>query len=104
VIANSTSKIDGDRKMKGQKTGGRQSGTRNKLTGDVKEIIVEALQKAGGVEYLAEQADKNPVAFMTLVGKVLPLAVASEARSEPMPPATMLSREQLMAIASQGIK
>jgi hypothetical protein len=90
--------------MKGQKTGGRQSGTRNKITGNVKEIIVEALEKAGGVDYLADQAGKNPVAFMTLVGKVLPLAVSSEPKVDSALQVTQLSREQLMAIASQGMK
>jgi hypothetical protein len=33
------------------------------------------LDGAGGVEYLEQQADKTPVAFMTLVGKVLPMQV-----------------------------
>lgn len=34
------------------KTGGRQKGTPNKLTADVKAMILEALDKAGGVKYL----------------------------------------------------
>jgi len=33
------------------------------------------LGDAGGIEYLVKQADENPTAFMTLVGKVLPLDV-----------------------------
>jgi hypothetical protein len=41
----------------------------------LKDLILAALDKAGGEEYLVEQAHKNPGAFMTLVGKVLPLAV-----------------------------
>jgi hypothetical protein len=41
----------------------------------LKDMILAALDKAGGEEYLVEQAHKNPGAFMTLVGKVLPLAV-----------------------------
>ena len=39
-------------------------------------MILEALDNAGGVAYLAEQSEKNPTAFLTLVGKVLPLQVA----------------------------
>ena len=39
-------------------------------------MIERALQKAGGVEYLARQAEQNPVAFMGLVGRVLPLQLA----------------------------
>lgn len=57
----------------GERRGGRKKGVPNKLTGAVKDMILQALDTAGGVKYLVEQADKNPVAFMGLVGKVLPL-------------------------------
>lgn len=60
------------------KTGGRLKGTPNKLTADLKSMILGALSDAGGQKYLAEQADKNPAAFMTLIGKVLPLQVTGE--------------------------
>lgn len=64
---------------KGQpKTGGRTKGRPNKLTADVKGMILAALDKAGGVDYLLEQSQKNPAAFMTLVGKVLPTTLASD--------------------------
>lgn len=58
------------------KTGGRQKGTPNKTTGDVKAMILDALNGAGGAAYLQRQAEDNPAAFMTLVGKVLPLQVS----------------------------
>ena len=54
---------------------GRVAGVPNKLTRDVKEMILQALDGAGGAEYLRKQALDNPGAFMTLVGKVLPLQV-----------------------------
>lgn len=60
------------------KTGGRAKGTTNKLTADVKAMVLEALDKAGGVAYLLKQAQTNPNAFMTLVGKVLPLTLAGD--------------------------
>lgn len=63
---------------KGQKTGGRKAGTPNKMTRELKEMILEALDKAGGIEYLVKQADEKPVAFLGLVGKVLPLQVSGE--------------------------
>ena len=60
-----------------RKTGGRQKGTPNKVTADVKNAILEAAHAAGGeggmVGYLTRQADENPTAFLTLIGKVLPL-------------------------------
>ena len=34
--------------------------------------ILAALDAAGGAEYLLRQTDENPVAFMTLLGKLLP--------------------------------
>ena len=64
---------------KGKKTGGgSRAGKPNKLTGQVKEMILEALDQAGGVAYLAEQATENPAAFLSLVGKVLPLQVTGD--------------------------
>ena len=60
------------------KTGGRQKGTTNKLTADVKAMVLEALDQAGGVSYLLTQAQSNPNAFLTLVGKVLPMTVAGD--------------------------
>ena len=57
---------------RGHKTGGRQKGTPNKLTKDLRELVRAALDAAGGEHYLIEQARENPAAFMTLVGKCLP--------------------------------
>lgn len=57
---------------------GRPKGVPNKLTADVKAMILEALENAGGAEYLTAQAALNPSAFMTLVGKVLPMTVAGD--------------------------
>ena len=39
-------------------------------------MVEKALHKAGGVDYLARQAEQNPVAFLGLVGRVLPLQLA----------------------------
>lgn len=64
---------------KGQpKLGGRKKGTPNKVTGEVKAMILAALDRAGGADYLLRQSEDNPAAFMTLVGKVLPLQVAGD--------------------------
>ena len=41
-------------------------------------MIVAGLDKAGGLDYLVEQAHANPGAFMTLVGKILPTQVVGE--------------------------
>lgn len=55
---------------------GRPKGSPNKITADLKRAILEAAEAAGGeggtAGYLARQADENPAAFMSLLGKVLP--------------------------------
>lgn len=54
------------------KTGGRKKGVTNAVTKELKDMILGALDDAGGQTYLAQQAIDNPGAFMSLVGKVLP--------------------------------
>lgn len=61
----------------GNRGKGRKKGVPNKFTGQLKEMILQALHNKGGVEYLEAQAEDNPVAFMGLVGKVLPMTVAN---------------------------
>lgn len=58
---------------------GRKAGVPNKVNTELKQMILNALDKAGGEDYLTEQATTNPTAFMTLIGKVLPMAIAPEA-------------------------
>ena len=62
----------------GKKTGGRTKGTPNKVTGELKEMIMGALSDAGGQEYLKKQAGENPNAFLSLIGKVLPYQITGE--------------------------
>ncbi len=60
---------------KGIKTGGRQKGTPNKITRDLRADILEAYRRAGGVEYLETIAKLNPQLYCTLLAKVLPTQV-----------------------------
>lgn len=57
---------------------GRAKGVPNKNTAQLRDMILQALDDKGGAEYLARQADENPAAFMTLLGKVLPLQVGGQ--------------------------
>ena len=64
---------------KGTKPGpGRPKGMPNKATKELKEMILSALDGAGGVEYLVERANdpRTASAFIALVGKVLPMTIA----------------------------
>lgn len=54
---------------------GRPKGSKNKTPTLIREMVVEALDRAGGVEYLSRQAEEKPVAFLALLGKVLPVQV-----------------------------
>ena len=58
---------------------GRPKGALNKHTRALKDMILAALDKAGGIKYLERQALESPTAFLTLVGKVLPLQVTGAA-------------------------
>lgn len=57
---------------------GRPKGSLNKTTAAIKDMITQALDKAGGVDYLLAQSNSNPTAFLGLVGKVLPLQVSGD--------------------------
>jgi hypothetical protein len=63
---------------------GRPKGSKNKTTTAVKEMVLQALGNVGGVKYLEEQATENPTAFMTLVGKVIPLQVGGDEDGVPI--------------------
>ena len=70
---------------------GRKKGTPNKVTGELKEMILAALEQAnpdGGVAYLKARANDSPAAFLTLVGKVLPLQVQGDP-DKPLLPAAV---------------
>jgi hypothetical protein len=61
---------------------GRPKGAPNKVTGALKEAILEAGNQAGGpdglIGYLRRQAEEQPVAFLGLLGKVLPLTIKGD--------------------------
>jgi hypothetical protein len=63
------------------KTGGRRAGTPNRVSRVLKDDILAAANAAGGGgadgvrKYLQGQAKANPGAFMSLLGKVLPMTV-----------------------------
>lgn len=55
---------------------GRKKGVPNKTTALLKDAILQAATAAGGgdlTRYLADQAIESPTAFLSLLGKVLPL-------------------------------
>ena len=66
---------------KGKEKGpGRPKGTPNKVTADIKGMILTALSNSGGADYLERRANdpRTAAAFLGLVGKVLPMQVTGE--------------------------
>lgn len=61
--------------VKGEKRPNQGKRGPDKNTKELKDMILQALSNKGGVEYLERQADENPNAFMSLIGKVLPMTI-----------------------------
>lgn len=57
---------------------GRRKGSENRIPKAVKDMIHEALDRAGGAAYLQRQAIENPAAFLALVGKLIPVELSGK--------------------------
>jgi hypothetical protein len=61
---------------------GRPTGAQNKVTTVLKDAILAAAEQAGDeaglVGYLRNMATTNPSAFLSLLGKVLPMTLAGD--------------------------
>lgn len=73
----------------GERRGGRQKGTPNKLTRTIKEAIEASFEQVGGADYLARMALEQPTAYMTLLGKVLPTQIDGNMQVIGMPLITL---------------
>lgn len=60
------------RAVKGQRFGGRQKGTPNKVSTTVKENVIQVFQQLGGAKGMAEWAKENPTHFYNLYAKLIP--------------------------------
>ena len=72
---------------------GRPKGALNKLPSALKDMILQALTDEGGVAYLRKQANAQPAAFLSLIGKVLPTQVTGEGGG----PLTIITKIELVA-------
>ena len=79
---------------------GRPKGMQNKVTKQLKEMVLGALDQAGGEQYLLSQARDNPGPFMTLLGKILPTQLTGkDGEAIKVEDATVLSVEERKARA-----
>lgn len=72
----------GSRKTPGS---GRKKGTPNKITGAVKQAVLEAFEAVGGAEYLVRLADEQPRVFATLLAKCIPQEVTGAGGKDLIP-------------------
>lgn len=76
-------------KKRGYKTGGRKQGSPHKIvpgpkSPELRDLVLEALENAGGAAYLERVArGKSPAAFLQLVGRLLPNRVEAEVEVKP---------------------
>ena len=77
---------------------GRTKGSQNKVTKALKDMILGALDRAGGEDYLLEQSRLNPGPFMTLIGKVLPQEINARVAQR------ILSPEEADAIVDEATR
>jgi len=71
---------------------GRPKGSLNKITGNVKSMILGALDDLGGQTWLVEQAKADPRAFMSLLGRILPSEISLDATVTAHEPITEIRR------------
>jgi len=76
---------------------GRPKGSLDKGNALIREMVVEALNEAGGVAYLVECAKdpKTTSAFLSLIGKVLPVQISGEGGG----PVQTVTRIELVPLA-----
>jgi len=58
---------------KGEKTGGRKTGTPNRLSGTAKENIVAVFTRLGGTAAMAEWAEENKTEFYKMYARLAPV-------------------------------
>ena len=85
---------------KGQKRGakvpgsGRKPNTANKFSRALKDVILGALGRAGGEDYLLMVAQTYPAVFVGLVGRVLPLQVKDGGQEPRVPKPVVVELHQ----------
>lgn len=62
----------------GKKFGGRKKGTPNKQTKEVKQNLVEAFEKLGGIDNFVKWGRENETEFYKLWTKILPSEIKAD--------------------------
>jgi hypothetical protein len=78
--------------------GGNRKGKPNVFNNCLKKDIISAFYRAGGVDWLVEQAHSNPVAFLGLLAKIIPKEVHGELNHNQV----QISRIELVPITPEN--
>ena len=57
---------------------GRPKGVPNKQTREIKEMLMQSLEDAGGADYFTQLAESNSSAYASLLGKIIPTEVKNQ--------------------------
>lgn len=63
---------------------GRPAGVPNKLSGTVKENVVQVFDAIGGLDFMADWAKENPNQFFNIYAKLLPTEVVANVTVNPI--------------------
>jgi hypothetical protein len=64
------------------KTGGRRKGVQNKISLSLKEDVLAAYNKLGGVDYLTSLGLTDQKTFVALLAKILPHEIAAQIQTQ----------------------
>lgn len=93
--------VKGHKKIPGT---GRQKGQKNGFTMDLRKIILESLHLLNGPEYLVQQGRDNPVAYLNLLAKLMPVSVVGDSTNPIQVQHTHTMRLDFEAIRTQRSK
>jgi len=65
-------------KNRGNAGKGRPPGALNKQTKEIKEMLMQSLEDAGGADYFRQLAESNSSAYASLLGKIIPAEVKNQ--------------------------